>query len=314
MASTNLKFGLKPLININPYNKAVIELTIAAIIWGASFTAVRWALEDFSTTTLMFWRFFLAFVVGEIFFFLLNRKQFLDSWSDSKLAFKAGACLGISLLFQIYGLNFTTATNSGFITSLYVVMIPVIGALFYKYKLFPRHIVLSLTAFVGMGFLLDLQTLDMGKGDLLTLGAALGAAMQIIFIGQLAPKAKSSFRFNTYQTFWSLMFTLPFLVYETKVKNISLFPTDASMRAILSVAGLAIIVSLFAFFLQVRAQRTLNTTTSSMICLLEGPFAFVFGALFLQENLSLVQAFGAVLILGSCALSVFLDRPDNGNP
>jgi drug/metabolite transporter (DMT)-like permease len=47
--------------------------------------------------------------------------------------------------------------------------------------------------------------------------------------------------------------------------------------------------------------------------LLEGPFAFIFGAIFLGESLSGVQAFGAFIILSSCAFSVFLDRPQNGS-
>lgn len=292
-----------------PYNKAIIELTLAGIVWGASFTAVRWALEDFSTTTLMFWRFLLAIIGGEALLFIFARKDFNNSWSDIRLSAKAGICLGISLLFQIYGLNFTTATNSGFITSLYVILIPIIGTLFFKQRIFPRHFLLSLSAFAGMGLLLDLREFTMQKGDVLTLGAALTAALQIIFIGQSAAKAKSAFRFNTFQTFWSLLIALPFLMFETVVHKVPLIPQAPGLRAVLSIVGLAFVVSIFAFYMQVRAQRVLSTTTSSMLCLLEGPFAFVFGAAFLAEKLNGVQALGAAVILGSCALSVFLDRP-----
>jgi drug/metabolite transporter (DMT)-like permease len=304
--------GQKHLIKISSYNQAILELFFAGIIWGASFTAVRWALADFSTTTLMFWRFVLAILGGELFLFLFRRKDFNNSWSDLKLARKAGICLGFSLLFQIYGLNFTTATNSGFITSLYVILIPIIGTLFFKQKIFPRHIVLSLCAFVGMGFLLDLRTFTMQKGDLLTLVAALTAALQIIFIGQSAAKAKSPFRFNTFQTFWSLVVSLPFLAFETQSRHVPLWPESAGARSWGAVLALAFFVSLFAFFMQVRAQRVLSTTTSSMLCLLEGPFAFIFGAFFLEESLNGLQALGAVIILSSCAFSVFLDRPKDG--
>jgi drug/metabolite transporter (DMT)-like permease len=300
------------LIKISQYNRAIIELFVAGVIWGASFTAVRWALVDFSTTTLMFWRFVFAIAGGELFLFLFRREDYRKSWSDFKLASKAGIFLGFSLLFQIYGLNFTTATNSGFITSLYVILIPIIGTLFFKQKIYPRHIVLSLSAFAGMGLLLDLRTFTMQKGDLLTLVAALTAAMQIIFIGQSAAKAKSPFRFNTFQTFWSLLVSLPFLIFETQAKHIPMWPEAPSARAWLSVLGLAFFVSLFAFFMQVRAQRILSTTTSSMLCLLEGPFAFIFGALFLGESLTGIQALGAVVILASCAFSVFFDRPKHG--
>lgn len=289
------------------YTKAVIELTTAGIIWGGSFTLVRWALESFSATTLMFWRFILAFAVGELFLRLFQPEQFKKSWSDARLATWAGVFLGVSLFFQTYGLNFTTATNSGFITSLYVVLIPIIGFIFFKTKIKLRHILFSLLAFAGMGLLLDLKEFRLEKGEILTLGAALTAALQIMFIGKNAKHAKSPFRFNTYQTFWSWVTLLPFLVFETQTQNIALWPTAPSFKAVASVVALALLVSIFAFYLQVRAQRVLTTTTSSMLCLLEGPFAFVFAAIFLQERLNPIQGVGAVVILLSCALSIYFD-------
>jgi len=285
---------------------------LAGIIWGASFTLVRWALDDFSATTLMFWRFIIAFIIGETLHWLLNRRLFQSSWPDARAAMWPGFFLGLSLFFQTYGLNFTTATNSGFITSLYVVMIPVLGALFFKQKIFPRHLLLSVLAFVGMGFLLNLKDFHLAKGELLTLAAALTAAFQIIFIGKTAIHTKSAFRFNTYQTFWSWVTVLPFLVFEVRAQEIPLWPEQVQFHSVASVVALAIFVSLLAFYLQVRAQRVLSTTTSSMLCLLEGPFAFLFAAYFLTERLEAVQFLGAFIILLSCALSVFFDRPKHG--
>ena len=294
---------------LGKYNQAVLELTIAGIIWGGSFTLVRWALADFSASTLIFWRFVLAFVVGEAILYFFNPTLFKNSWPDARSAMLAGFFLGLSLFFQTYGLNYTSVTNSGFITSLYVVLIPIIGALFFRQKIKPRHIILSLLAFAGMGFLLNMQDFNLNVGELLTLAAAFTAAFQIMFIGKVAKNTKSAFRFNTYQTFWSLITILPFLVFETSGKKISLWPEVVHWQSVLSVVGLALIVSMLAFYLQVRAQRTLSTTTSSMLCLLEGPFAFIFAAYFLSESLDGLQLFGASVILMSCALSVFLDRP-----
>lgn len=297
------------MIKFSKYNLAVIELTFAGIIWGGSFTLVRWALVDFAASTLIFWRFVLAFVVGEAILYFFNRELFRNSWPDARSSMLAGFFLGLSLFFQTYGLNFTSVTNSGFITSLYVVLIPIIGALFFRQKIKPRHIILSLLAFAGMGFLLNLQEVSLRLGELLTLAAAFTAAFQIMFIGKVAKKTQSAFRFNTYQTFWSLITILPFLFFETGTNKISLWPEVVHMQSVLSVVGLALLVSMLAFYLQVRAQRTLSTTTSSMLCLLEGPFAFIFAAYFLSESLDGMQLFGALLILTSCALSVYMDRP-----
>jgi drug/metabolite transporter (DMT)-like permease len=313
MVLKKIVFGPKLLTKPTAYQRSVAELALAGMIWGASFTLVRWALVDFSATTLIFWRFVVAFILGEALHFFGNRELFKRSWSDARLAMLAGLFLGLSLFFQTYGLNFTTVTNSGFITSLYVVLIPIIAAIFFKYKIKPRHIILSLLAFTGMGFLLNLQDFVIAKGELLTLAAAFTAAFQIMFIGKVAQHAKSSFRFNTYQTFWSWITILPFLVFEVRSKNLSLWPEHPQFKSVISMLALAIFVSLFAFYLQVRAQRVLSTTTSSMLCLLEGPFAFIFAAIFLQETLNWVQFFGAFLILLSCALSVIMDRPKHGH-
>lgn len=308
MVLIKLVFGPKHLIKINNYFRAVIELTLAGFIWGASFTVMRWALDDFAASTLIFWRFILAFIVGELILYFFDRKTFKNSHSDIRLSMKAGLFLGASLFFQTYGLNFTTATNSGFITSLYVVLIPLFASVLFQHKIKKRHVFLSLLAFTGMGFLLHLKNLNINYGDLLTLLAAVTAAFQIIFIGQTAPKAKSPFRYNTYQIFWSWIIILPFLGLEISTKSVSLWPEVVHFKSLASVVGLALIVSLFAFYLQVRAQRILSTTTSSMLCLLEGPFAYIFASYFLSERLNLVQAFGAFLILLSCALSVYFDK------
>jgi|GEM_PF-3621952 len=82
-------------------------------------------------------------------------------------------------------------------------------------------------AFTGMGFLLDLNNFHINTGEILTLIAAVTAAFQIIFIGFVAKQAKSAFRFNTYQIFWSCLVILPFLVIEVRTKNLSLWPETA---------------------------------------------------------------------------------------
>lgn len=318
------------------YALSVAMLVLAGIIWGFSFTAVKWGLLDFSTTQLLFWRLLLAFVVGELFLFLLFRKEWFGSRPDIRLSLKPGFFLGLSLLFQIHGLNYTTATNSGFITSLYVVLIPFISFVFYKHKIRSVHYLLALAAFIGMGFLLGLlppsiQTLTSGftsglnlsmsfgqslwgkfnTGDLLTLGAALTAAFQIIEIGQTAPLARSAFRYNIYQTFWCLLTTVPFFIYESLTSKKGFWPQTTSLYSLSGLLILALVVSLFAFYLQVRAQKNLSTTTASMLCLLEAPFSFAFAALLMPAALAGFQIFGAVLILASSAFSVFVDRPQN---
>ncbi len=314
MASINQKYGQKLLIKTETaYFKSVALLFIAAVFWGASFTFVKWGLVDFSTTQLLFWRLFLAFFIGESFLFLISPETFKKSHSDILISLKPGVFLGGSLLFQIHGLHTTSATKSGFITSLYVILIPFISALFFKTKIKYLNLFFAVLAFVGMFFLLDINILsgdfNLNTGDFLTFGAAVTAAFQIIYIGQTAPLAKNTFRYNNYQTFWCLCTVLPFLFIENWQKNLDIIPHQLHLKSVVSVCMLVIFVSIIAFYLQVHAQKKLSTTTASMLCLLEAPFSFLFAAFLIDENLIGFQVFGAILILLSSALSVYVDRP-----
>ncbi len=301
------------MINQKTYYFAIFQLFCAGVIWGLSFTCVKWGLIDFTTSQLLFWRFLLAFVLGELLMFAFSKKTWKSSHRDIFLSLKPGLFLGFSLIFQIHGLHFTTATNSGFITSLYVVLIPFISLFLFKYQIRWFHFALALLAFAGMGLLLNLQQLDINKGDLLTLGAALTAAFQIIYIGHSAKHSVNAFRYNNYQTFWCLITIIPFLIYESISLEKGFLPQQISILSVTGLLILVFLVSMLAFYLQVSSQKILSTTTASMLCLLEAPFSFLFAALILQEKLIGIQIVGAFLILLSSALSIYVDRPQDGS-
>lgn len=303
----------KALAAIPTYHRAVLELFIAGMLWGISFTFVKWALVDFSPTTLVFWRFAFAIVLAEVMFFIFDREGFKKSHSDYKIGLFAGIGLGSSLIFQTIGLQTTTATNSSFITSLYVVLIPFANYFFLKSKVHWYHFALSFVAFLGMGLLLDLPNngLRLQSGDLFTIMVAVTSTFHIIAVGIGSKKMQSGFRFNTSQTFWAWIFLIPFLAYDMSAKNIPFFPPITNYISVFSVLGLAILVTLGAFYLQVRAQRVLSTTTASMLCLLEAPYSFLFASALLNEKLTPIQLAGAILILGISALTIYVERPKN---
>lgn len=295
-------------------NFALIKLFTAAVIWGLSFSLIRMTLDSFSTAQLLFWRFFFSFIIAEVLLFIFNPKVFKASTPDIKTAFWTGSTLGISLLFQIHGLNFTTATNSAFITASYVVMIPFFAYLFFKQKIKLMDVSLAFIALMGMILLLDIFSStsfsfdNLNYGDLLTLASAATAAIQIMLIGVFAKTCVSPFRFNTYQIFWSLVATSPYIIYEMKTKETALLPSPISTQAWVGIISLILFVSILAFYLQVSAQKHLNTATASMLCLLEAPFSFIFATLILSEKINGLQALGAMIIITSAFLSVYFDK------
>jgi drug/metabolite transporter (DMT)-like permease len=292
------------------YRIAVLKLFIAAVIWGLSFTLVRWGLESFTTSQLLFWRFLIAYILGEIFFFVFNRKDFKKSNTDIRIARNTGIFLGLSLLFQIHGLNFTTATNSAFITATYVVMIPFVAYILFKQKIQKHDVGLGIMALAGMVLLLNVfnSATAFNYGDALTVVSAITAAVQIILIGIYAKQCVSSFRFNTYQTFWAMIACAPFVIYETQTKNIGLWPSHVTTMALWGIILLVLTVSILAFYLQISAQRSLPTATASMLCLLEAPFSFIFATILLKESITMIQGFGAFVIILSAFLSVYFEQ------
>src|SRR5688500_13980972 len=119
---------------------AVSELIIATLIWGFGFIATIWALQSVDPISLNILRFTCAALIGLIISFLVPSLRVDLTWEQCKLAFSPGLCLGVAIAFQTWGLLYTTATNSGFITTLYVVIVPICELLILRRALHPLHI------------------------------------------------------------------------------------------------------------------------------------------------------------------------------
>ena len=105
---------------------SVAELLIASAFWGFGFVAARWALEALNANEVTLVRFAVAAAVGLPFTLTKRARQVWKQnlrWSFVPAIFLLG-----TLIFQTWGLNYTTSTKSGFITTLYVVFVPLLEA------------------------------------------------------------------------------------------------------------------------------------------------------------------------------------------
>lgn len=288
----------------NARNRAVIELSFAGVLWGFSFIAAKWTFESFTVESLMFFRFFFAFAVGLILAAIFKFSELKKYWKqDAKSALRVGISLGITLWFQTLALKYTTATNTSFITTLYVIQIPLIMAV-YNRKLNIQVITIALLALLGMAFLVFPDGnfhMEFNQGDILALICSFFASLQIIFMGVDAKNSSDAFRFNLFQTFWSGVMVLPFILISTE-RILPKWPL--SEKAIFGFILISIGSSLIAFYLQTRAQKHLSTELSSLLFLLEAPFATLFGFIFLKESLTWLSFLGGALILLSCYFSM----------
>jgi drug/metabolite transporter (DMT)-like permease len=276
-------------------SRALVELILAAIIWGFGFVATVWALKDFSIVGFLVLRFAIGALVGELIRLIFLRRKFWDS-NDFKYSIPAGLIMASFILPQSLGLLFTTATNSGFLTIMYVVIVPILS--FRKKHSWPVYALAAL-AFFGAWLLMNAVVLNFNKGDLWTLLCAFMASLHILYLGKIAPKIKDSFRFNNYQSFWCLLAVLPFITIDSKfsIQSNHLLPW-------LGLLSTAIGSTIIGFMIQIRAQKILSETTAAQFFLLESPFALLFGVLILNERINWLQASGAFLILLSSFLTL----------
>lgn len=288
--------------------RAAFELILAGALWGFGFVAVVWALEVYSPTQVLFLRFIIAFVAGELLRRIIwNSGRFFPNWKQAKISTISGLFLGLMLLFQTIGLQTTTASKSGFLTSLYVVFVPLLNTVFFKKHLSWQALACLIVSLTGLILILGSPQQGWVVGDFWTLLCALFAAIHIMYIGFQAKTASamSPLLFNNYQNLAALvLMSLLLKPEDLNFPSLSLLPTIG-----LFIVGLG--GSLLAFTIQVRAQKFLSDTTASMIFLLESPFAFFFAWIFLGENFSSSQSLGALFILiGSLSIQWVTRRSD----
>ncbi len=278
-------------------------LILATIIWGSAFVSQSVGMEHIGPFTFQAVRCFLA-VLGLLTVILVadrfhsDKKSFWKRWANPKL-WKAGILCGIPLFLacnlQQVGLVDTDAGKSGFLTAMYIVIVPVIG-IFLKKK--PSIMVpISVTlAVAGLYCLSCVSVTRISTGDLLTLCCAFMFAVQIIFIDVFAANT-DALRLNAIQA-------LVCAVLSTIIMLFTEQPTwTAVANCALPLAHAGFLSMGAAYSLQILGQQELEPTTASLIMSLESVFAAIFGALILNETMTGWEVAGCVLVFTAVILS-----------
>lgn len=291
---------------------ASIELLLASGLWGFGFIATRWVLEVLGPMELTVARFSIAGCIGLP---LVLIKTGRGQWRHyAKLGFAPALFMLLMLVFQTWGMQYTTATKSGFITTLYVVFVPLIE-IFLGGQRFSRWLWLSVgMALVGTALIVNLGLGALNVGDFLTVLCAICAAGQIYVLGLYSGRVQRAFVFIFYQCYWSLLMAAPTVSWSSMTEKLSR-GWDLPDRFWVGLLMLAIGSTIVAFSLQVRAQRFLSPTVASLICLLESPIAMFFALYFLDESLSVTEWAGACLIFIAALMATLIEaRTQKGLP
>lgn len=280
--------------------KGTLFLLIATVIWGSTFIAQSVGMDYIGPFTFQAARSTLAvlFLLPVVFLFDKDKKAYFKTWSDPKL-WKTGLLCGIALFIaaglQQVGLQYTTAGKGGFITTMYVVLVPVLG-FFLRKKVSVNVWISVVISVIGLYLLSCAGVTEINKGDLMMLGCALGFTVQITLVDELAG-GFDGLRVNCIQTFvTAVLSAIAMLLTETPAwRNILDCWFPLCYAGILSMG--------VAYSLQILGQKHLDPTPASLIMGLESAFALLFGWLLLHERLSAPELVGCALVFVAVMLS-----------
>ena len=157
---------------------AQFGLVITTMIWGVTFVMVKGALNDAKPFMFATLRFGLSFILAIIF---VNKGIFKIDKRSMVAGLICGSCLYVGYSFQNFGLMQTTPSKSAFVTSVSVIMVPILLVIFRLKYIKPRIWLSTFLAIVGLYILLDPAGKGLNVGDILTFGCALSFAAHIIF-------------------------------------------------------------------------------------------------------------------------------------
>ena len=278
-------------------------LLLAAIIWGSAFVAQRDGMAYVGPFTFQAVRSFLGSL------FLLPIILFSDKFKKKSNTYKktdtksliiggilCGAALTVAACFQQVGILYTTVGKAGFLTALYVIMVPVVSVFFRK-KVSPVIWLCVVLAVVGLYLLCMTESLRLSLGDSLVLICAVCFTAHIMIIDHFVLKV-DGVKLACLQFFVSGILSCV-LMFAFEEPNIS-----AILSAWLPIAYTGILSSGIAYTLQIVAQKHTQPTMASLIMSLESVFA-VLTAMILppHEMLSTREVLGCIIMFVAIVLA-----------
>ncbi len=267
-------------------------LFYAAAIWGSTFFIVKGVLDDVDPVILVAYRFLLAGLGMLAYLLATGRPVF----ADIKRAVFLATILWLLYIPQTIGLQYTTASNSGFITGLFVAFVPVFLRVVFKRKPTLMEVVASVVSLIGL-WILTGGLVDINIGDILTLVAAMTYALHLLFtdkymkagVDPLVITCQQFLLVGLMSLVTGLVFDLPFGI--------------GSAEAGWTIVFLALLPTLSAFVIQAIAQKYTSPLKVSLIFALEPVFAAVFAWTLGGEEIVRHRALGGLLIFAALVIS-----------
>ncbi|MDF2677120.1 MAG: putative permease, superfamily [Bacillota bacterium] len=289
--------------------KSVLILLLTAAIWGFAFVAQRVGMQHVGPFTYTGVRFALGSIslLPVIYFFNKknsNKEKVIEE-ADLKTTIKSGIMAGCALFIaaslQQVGLVYTTAAKAGFITSLYIVLVPILG-IFLKQKTHTKTWLGAFTAVVGLYLLSINESFTIEFGDLLEIIGAFFWAAHILLIDKFV-KNVDAVKLSCVQFATGSILSIIFAIIFEDI-NIT-----GIMQAAIPILYGGILSGGVAYTLQAIGQKGAKPAHAAIALSMEAVFAAIGGILLLSEILSVRGYIGCALML----LGMLIAQTENRN-
>ena len=285
--------------------RADLLMLVTAMIWGSSFVAQRLGMDAIGPFLYSGLRFALAVVVLLPVIMLLRRRSAQPASTISRPVLLGGSLMGavlaLGINLQQVGLLFTSVTNSGFITGLYVIVVPLLGPLLGHKTGLGIWLGASL-AVVGMFLLSVGEGFHVASGDLLQLAGAFVWGIHVLLVGVFAARHDALVLALVQFVTCAVISLALALVFER-------LPGAEITQALPAILYGGIFGVAVGFTLQVIAQKHAIASHAAIILSLEAVFAAIAGALLLGESLSSRGYVGCALMFAGMLLAQLWPKP-----
>jgi drug/metabolite transporter (DMT)-like permease len=201
-----------------------------------------------------------------------------------------GIFLFFSYLFQMWGIQYTTASNAGFITGMHVAMVPIFSVLFFKDKPQFASLIGVALAFIGLFLLSGGSLSNLNIGDILVFICAITVTFHVILTGKFAP-INNIYLLTAIQLSTTAFLSILFSFFSTNLL------VELTMNIFLVLLYLALFGTVFTFLMQTAMQRFTTATRTALVFAMEPVFAALFAYLIAGETMTLLGWLGGLFIL-----------------
>ena len=256
-------------------------------VWGYTFLAVKDAVASMPVMDFLAWRFLAASVV-----MIALRPTCLRNVTrlESLRGLGLGGVLGLGYIAQTYGLRYTSAAISGFITGMFVVLTPVMSWVLLRRKTNRSTWMVVALATVGLA-LLSLRGWSIEIGELLTLGCAVSFAIHIVLLGEWSPQ------YDPYTFSLLQIGTVAAISLIAAAPGGITLPPDLGVWGVVGITG--VLATAVAFFVQTWAQSLISATRAAVVMTMEPVFAGLFAVVIGGDQLTPRTIAGAGCILAA---------------